>query len=70
MKPIPQTFGILLFDGVEELDFVGPWEMLRMWSLYAGGPANNLLVAQTRAPVQCAKGMYRCLSLQRYLLQL
>ncbi len=54
---LPQSFGILLFDGVEELDFVGPWEMLRMWSLYAGGPRDNLLVAQTRSPVLCAKGM-------------
>jgi transcriptional regulator GlxA family with amidase domain len=53
----PRTFGILLFDGVEELDFVGPWEMLRMWSLYAGGPPECLLVAQSDGPVDCAKGM-------------
>ena len=54
---IPRRFGILLFPGAEELDFVGPWEMLRMWSLYAGGPAECLLVAQRDAPVDCAKGM-------------
>jgi len=24
------TTGILIFDGVEELDFVGPWEVLAM----------------------------------------
>jgi transcriptional regulator GlxA family with amidase domain len=53
----PRSFGILLFPGVEELDFVGPWEMLRLWSLYADGPAECLLVAQTAAPVDCAKGM-------------
>ena len=52
-----RRFGILLFPGVEELDFVGPWEMLRMWSLYADGPSECLLVAQTLAPVECAKGM-------------
>lgn len=52
-----RRFGILLFPGVEELDFVGPWEMLRMWSLYADGPPECLLVAQTPAPVACAKGM-------------
>ena len=52
-----RRFGILLFPGVEELDFVGPWEMLRMWSLYADGPPQCLLVAQTREPVECAKGM-------------
>ena len=52
-----RRFGILLFPGVEELDFVGPWEMLRMWSLYADGPSECLLVAQTLALVDCAKGM-------------
>ena len=24
------TIGILIFDGVEELDFVGPWEVFTM----------------------------------------
>ena len=50
-------FGILIFPDAEELDFVGPWEMLTMWSRYAGGPEQCLLIAQTSAPVVCAKGM-------------
>ncbi|MBE7368907.1 DJ-1/PfpI family protein [Ramlibacter pallidus] len=50
-------FGILLFPAVEELDFVGPWEMLTMWKQVAGGPETCLLVAQTDAPIACAKGM-------------
>jgi hypothetical protein len=57
MNPIPRTFGILRFDGAEELDFIGPWETLPRWRLPAGGPANPLLVRQTRAAVQCAEGM-------------
>jgi len=52
-----RRFGIVLFPGVEELDFVGPWEMLRLWSLYADGPPECLLVGPTLAPVDCAKGM-------------
>ncbi len=52
-----RRFGILLFPNVEELDFVGPWEMLRMWSLHADGPPECVLVAQTLAPVECVKGM-------------
>lgn len=48
--------GILIFPAVEELDFVGPWEMFGMWSLVSGRPA-PLLVAQTLDPVRCAKGM-------------
>ena len=51
------SFGILIFPGAEELDFVGPWEMLTMWSRHADGPAECLLVAQTMEPVCCAKGM-------------
>lgn len=50
-------FGVLVFPEVEELDFVGPWEMLTMWSKYAQGPQNCLIVAEQAAPVACAKGM-------------
>lgn len=51
------NFGIIVFPEVEELDFIGPWEMLTMWSKLAGGPANCLVVAQTHGPVVCAKGL-------------
>lgn len=54
---MPETFGILIFPEAEELDFVGPWEMLTMWSKYADGPSNCLLVAQSLEAVTCAKGM-------------
>ena len=52
-----ESFGVLIFPEAEELDFVGPWEMLTMWSRHADGPANCLLVAQSMEPVRCAKGM-------------
>ena len=29
---IPRHIGILLFDGVEELDAIGPWEVLSWWT--------------------------------------
>ena len=51
------NFGILIFDEVEELDFVGPWEMLTMWSKVAAGPGICLVVAQSPGPVRCAKGL-------------
>lgn len=50
------SFGVLIYPGVEELDFQGPWEMLGMWHTYAGGPA-PLLVARSLDPVRCAHGM-------------
>jgi transcriptional regulator GlxA family with amidase domain len=30
--PAPRHIGLLLFDGVEELDAVGPWEVLAYWT--------------------------------------
>jgi len=48
--------GILLFDGVEELDFVGPWEVFT--SAAAGRPDDRVVtIAETTVPVRCAKGL-------------
>jgi hypothetical protein len=43
------SFGFLIYPGVEELDFQGPWEMVGMWHKYAGGPA-PCLVARNLDP--------------------
>jgi len=51
------NFGVLVFDGAEELDFVGPWEMLTLWSRHAGGPERCIVVAEHDRPVVSAKGM-------------
>ena len=51
------NFGVLVFNEVEELDFVGPWEMLTMWRKVANGPENCLIVSQSREPIVCAKGL-------------
>jgi len=56
------TIGILLFDGAEELDFVGPYEVFTMANeVFARQdkprPHNVLLVAEKGGPVTCAKGM-------------
>lgn len=50
------TAGVLIFRDAEELDFVGPWEMLTMWQKVAEGP-NCVMVAESLEPVVCAKGM-------------
>ena len=50
-------FGFVLFPKAEELDFVGPWEMVTMWQQIAGGPEHCLMVAASMQPVVCAKGM-------------
>ena len=37
-------FGFLIFDGVEELDLLGPWELIGVWSEYVDGPDERMLV--------------------------
>lgn len=52
------TIGLFVFDGAEELDFVGPWEVLTMWAQqFPDEDVQVLLVAQRDGPVTCAKGM-------------
>jgi transcriptional regulator GlxA family with amidase domain len=51
------NFGFLVFPGLEELDLVGPWEMISFWSKNAAGPEKCLMVGQSLDPVICDKGM-------------
>ncbi|MFH9736849.1 DJ-1/PfpI family protein [Streptomyces roseolus] len=51
------TYGILLFDTVEELDFTGPWEVLTTSALLRERADRALLLAERPGPVHCAKGM-------------
>jgi len=55
------TFGLLLFDGAEELDFVGPWEVITTSSMLraqSGEPADTVVtIAEHAGPVRCAKGL-------------
>ena len=48
---------IALFEGAEELDFVGPWEVLAAWRYLHPDEASVRLVGDTLDPVTCAKGM-------------
>lgn len=51
------NFGFLIFPGLEELDLVGPWEIISLWSKFAQGPEKCLMVAEKPGPVICQKGM-------------
>jgi transcriptional regulator GlxA family with amidase domain len=50
-------FGFVAFPALEELDLVGPWEMVGMWARAGQGPDEWLLASDTREPVRCANGM-------------
>lgn len=50
--------GLLLFDGVEELDAIGPWEVLAHWTqTYPGDGWAVSCVSADGSPVTAAKGL-------------
>ncbi len=52
------TVGILLFDDVEELDAVGPWEVLSYWTRnYPDDGYDVTTISKSGGTVQCAKGL-------------
>lgn len=51
-------FALVCFDGMEELDLVGPWEVLRMWQLQWPDDGADVFTVSLDGPtVTCAKGM-------------
>jgi transcriptional regulator GlxA family with amidase domain len=49
---------IALFEDCEELDWAGPWEVLSAWRAHFADDAVEVLtVAESAAPVRCAKGL-------------
>jgi transcriptional regulator GlxA family with amidase domain len=55
---VVRRIGIVLFDGVEELDAVGPWEVLAYWTRHH--PEDGwavVLLSVDGEPVTAAKGM-------------
>jgi transcriptional regulator GlxA family with amidase domain len=50
------TFGLLMFEDLEELDLVGPWEVFTMAALGCDD-ARVVTLAETSAAVRCAKGL-------------
>ena len=48
--------GMLLFDGAEELDFVGPWEVFTM-AAQLQSDLSVVTIAERADAIRCAKGM-------------
>ena len=59
LRRMSTRIAIAVFAGAEELDFVGPWEVLAAWRDH--GPADVdvevVLVGESTEPVTCAKGL-------------
>jgi len=51
------TIGIAVWDGVEELDFAGPYEVLTAWAAYQGNGMRVVTVGESAGMVRCAHGL-------------
>lgn len=53
-----RRIGILIFDGAEELDWAGPWEVLAAWSKQWPEDGVDVFTLGLReGPISCAKGL-------------
>jgi len=52
-----RTIGIAIWDGVEELDFAGPYEVLTAWANGSEQPIHVVTVSERTEPVRCAHGL-------------
>lgn len=53
-----KTIGILLFDGFEELDAVGPWAVLSFWARrFPDDGWQVATLSRDGTPVRAAKGL-------------
>jgi len=50
------TLGVLVFPGVEELDFTGPWELFGLWREYGDGP-RCWTIGTEDGPLQARHGL-------------
>jgi len=53
------TVAVAIWDGVEELDVVGPYEVLSAWAAHANGHRSISVhtVAERSGEVRCAHGL-------------
>ena len=52
------TIGVALFEGAEELDWAGPWEVLAAWAQqFPDDGVRVFTLAREHEPVTCAKGL-------------
>lgn len=52
-----EKFGFLIFDGVEELDLIGPWEMISIWGKEYNGPKEIFTISQSESVINCVNGL-------------
>lgn len=48
------TIGIVIYENVQPMDVIGPWEVLSFWKNILNAPINLYLISENGSYVQCA----------------
>jgi transcriptional regulator GlxA family with amidase domain len=51
------SYGLLIFEGADELDVTGPWEVFAVSSILRNGADSSALIAERTDIVKCQKGL-------------
>ena len=51
------AIAVVLWDGVEELDFAGPYEVLTAWARESDRAITVRTVSESTEPVRCSHGL-------------
>lgn len=51
------NFGFILFDQFEDMDLIGPFEMIGIWSRHFNGPQKILTISESGALVKSVNGL-------------
>jgi transcriptional regulator GlxA family with amidase domain len=55
---VTTRIGIFLFEGAEELDWAGPWEVLSFWArIFPDDDVEVFTLSERDGPITCAKGL-------------
>ena len=57
MTEKPLRVGVLVFDDAEELDVVGPYDVLALWAAHSALRPEVVTFSLDGSPVRCAKGL-------------
>lgn len=48
-----KLMGFLIYDGVQAMDVLGPWEVFSTWKNFLDAPIDLMLIAQDKHKIQC-----------------
>lgn len=56
-RNVKSTIGFVIYENVQPMDVIGPWEVLSFWKNILNAPVNMYLISENGSYVQCANNI-------------